>query len=926
MDIDWPLFEGHHQVKALWFDAGERAEELLHDAVLAYWESGSRLYRLHTGYLLIWPQARWLHCQTLPALALCDINGLLSSAPITDALRAQLTTHTVLLVLGSKLYGFTPGNSERIDPSLWIKVHGIAVREVLQPPPANIEHVNVQPSADKTLSDILGDAMPKASPERERFLAEEAARMRGEPIPGTNSESTPGLGARAKRAAAMGALGALGALNQLLNKFFGSGKPVDVSQYGAPGRPGSINVKWQPRRHPLRRKLDEWMEKLVIATKISNIIGARQADFLNNMMDMFTRGDLENALRNAIPIDAKGDAEQRHALGNPNVRSDLRITGPKTGGTYIGLHDSVQDRMRQLYRQAFEKLDRAGRIDEAVFVLAELLNAGTEAVTYLEKKERFKQAAELAELLELQTPIIVRLWWLAGDTKRAIELARLTGSFSQVITLLERNRLADAHALRRVWGADLARRGDWVEAANAIWPVTEERHMAIVWLTLAERAGGSLGVRALVRKLLLAPESLKHSAPAIEQLLANGDETGAVERARLVAELLALPEQSTATRKLFNPLARGVIADQSKGYSILSKLDFDRLLGQVNSAALKADMPTVKHQAGATHAMLVKRTDALKLTLAETGLGEIHDARALADGKYLLAMGESGILCVNRVGRKLMHFPIPATKLVLAASGQRGLALITRDRNYRISQFDLITGSAADWAMTPLDFWADEYDGIFWNCVIGNRLVSFDTTRDALTVSWQVTDLPGKMLAFGQEGERQTLLFHVGTELQQWRYRLPLRRLEQRDGLPLPEQGWGLLLDVESDLPLQIVLEPTAEAQKVETEHHFREHEISLHYRRDTSSVAHSLSLGAITAPPLMRLHRGMLAIRTQNKQDSRLRLVNLQSKQIVADISMPNSDTAVFALQEKHTLFHDHQGRLLDIDWSGPAHSLCVG
>lgn len=76
------------------------------------------------------------------------------------------------------------------------------------------------------------------------------------------------------------------------------------------------------------------------------------------------------------------------------------------------------DKLRAAYRKAFEQLEREGRIDEAAFVLAELLHVDEEAVAFLERHGRLRLAAEVAEARDLPPGLIVRQWFLAGDVAR----------------------------------------------------------------------------------------------------------------------------------------------------------------------------------------------------------------------------------------------------------------------------------------------------------------------------------------------------------------------------------------------------------------------------------------------------------------------------------------------------------------------------
>jgi hypothetical protein len=132
---------------------------------------------------------------------------------------------------------------------------------------------------------------------------------------------------------------------------------------------------------------------------------------------------------------------------------------------------------------------------------------------------------------------------------------------------------------------------------------------------------------------------------------------------------------------------------------------------------------------------LAARTVPLEVDLDERGLLPIHDARHLSDGHSLLALDESGVMRIDRHGRQLAHYPIPAHCLVLAESGHRALALARRDNTFRVSRVDLLIRNVSDWVSLPFAFWAEQYDGVTWNVVLDNRLIAVDTTQDRLAVT-----------------------------------------------------------------------------------------------------------------------------------------------------------------------------------------------
>ena len=138
-------------------------------------------------------------------------------------------------------------------------------------------------------------------------------------------------------------------------------------------------------------------------------------------MQMFEQGDVDEALRQAIPLSSISDSPiLKMTLGLPGVRQNLRLNpfGRRPSSTML-LGQSRYSHLNQLYRSTFKGLEAPGRIGEAAIVLAELLRSNEEAVAFLERNGRLREAAEVAEARGLAPEIIVRQWFIAGEKERA---------------------------------------------------------------------------------------------------------------------------------------------------------------------------------------------------------------------------------------------------------------------------------------------------------------------------------------------------------------------------------------------------------------------------------------------------------------------------------------------------------------------------
>lgn len=872
-EIRRPLLRGSQLVRALWFDCAGLGETEARRRLLAAWETGAHAYRVGEGYLLAWKDARRLQCATAPGLPLCDQDGVLASAPLLAQERSGIAAGSAVLVLGAHLH--VHALDARVDPSCWLDLSAIPVCCALaMPRAADPGFSSAVPEAAPDVRALLGSAVPPPSAERSAFLRDAAAR--------------PGRGERSLPAKAIGAAGMLGSLAlRFLALIPGRG-------VGNLGVPGAAPAAPSPAGGWLAARL----AKLAAVSRLGQLLGWRQANYLRKMLRQFEDGNLDEALRHAISLD-NPEQPERQAFGLPGRRDKLDF-GARTGGAGIGLDEQSMQLLRDTYRRSFEMLDRAGRIDEAVFVLAELLNRRQEAVDYLETKGRIDQAAQLAETLGLPPATAVRLYCKAGKVAHAVLLARLAGCFAEAVAELERRRDPGAAALRLEWAQDLAARGDLAEAALAVWPLADQRARALAWLREAEQGGAAVGVQGLLYTLALDPDALRARQATLEALLSAPGPDAVRQRIRACDCLLQLEGHNGATRRIAGALWRVLAAERSAGLHAMPGERMTKLLKLAADPVLMEDVPGKGVPDAPSRAPLSARSEPLRVRFAESGLYALEDVRALPDGGHLLALGEGGVVLAREAGRAPLCFPVPATDLVVSHNGRRALALARREKAVRVTRIDLVSGKVEDWFSAQLQFWAGEYDGATWSVVADGRLMVLDATAEGRSVLWQVGDLPGTVIGFAQQGQHEALLLRQGTTVEQWRYALPARRLLGRDDVSLPENTVAVFPDVHRDSP---VLLQVAEAG----EGHARCLILSPDDHGAEIDWPHAQM-------PQASLHDGLLLLRFDADGEWRCQAMGSHGK-LVADLVLPDALHARAALHAGHLLVWDRRGRVLDVD-----------
>jgi hypothetical protein len=763
-------FRGTVEAAGFLFDARLLGLAEARRRALAVWTQGAQVFRFDEVLLVRMPSSHQLVCDRAMGAPLVKANDVLFAAPFeADELKAiAAPPNSVVLVRGGEVVIVELYNAISEPPADWLDVESFAVVESasLGAPPAAPRLV--EEKADFDARQKL-DGVPAEAPE----LAEVLAALRS-PARKADQPAQPIVNVK----------GWLKRLIIRLDNFFSDSQASQSVSKSGPSKKAGQSFKKQPSlAEKLSAKMRQWTARMLVVTRLSKVIGKKQAQYISRMMDMFERGDLQEALRHAIPIDGMASALSRPALSLPTARSSLSLSPHQTRArSSIYMADDLLGELRRLYRLSFERLEAQGRIEEAAFVLAELLHANEEAVAFLERHGKLRLAAEMAEARELAPGLVIRQWFVAGDQQRALMLARRTRAFADALQWLERKDKKQAEVWRLLWSAALADAGDYASAVDVIWPVNSGRNLAADWMSKAIEVGGATGARMLARKLSLLPEAFDEVKEQALALLEDESAEQATAR-RSFAETLKNNKRTPQTRTLARAAVRAVLRDAAHSSEAVSPQQYRQLIDFAGDSALRVDAPLLP---AASHQPLAMRKSIEQLRVAASDVGTlaIHDVALLPDGRAVVALGEAGVKLLTRDGRTVAHFDQPANRLVLSDNGDRAIAMAKRGEVWRLARLDFLARRSEYWVEARIDAFANDYDGSMWFIGAGEDFYAIDATAKRFDAIWRVPETDGPTIAVARSPTGCRFLTE-GFALQEWHYELPSLKLRNRDFIKL---------------------------------------------------------------------------------------------------------------------------------------------
>ncbi|WP_368910503.1 bpX6 domain-containing protein [Proteus vulgaris] len=749
--IRHPMLLGYRQIEGLWLPNDWFNETQRLTYLIKHWQTNCRIYRFEQGDVLCFAENKTLDCSSIEGWPLIRYGRLYSTAPLDDDELKKLPYADLALVRSGVVTTLLFSQAEPLSLADYLDIKEIHFEETDNY--ASLYEIKPQAlSEEKNIRTIIGDNIPPADDKQKQFIKTVFENA-------SSSSQTQEPHEKAS----------LSLTQKIINNFL---TPQNREAMYSSSKTTSQLSRWQ-----------HWLNKLSIKSGLASMMSKQQANYINKMMKMFEDGNVDQALRHGIPLSKHQENQETTPspyLGRLKGRNKLEISDNQQGRKSLYFGDELQNYLKQLYRQQFIKLDKAGRNEEALFVLAELLQEKEEALDYLESFQRYQQAAELARLWAMPPAYIIRLYCLAGDIDSAVIYARLHNAFSYVVLQLQEKHPDIADKMREEWAEYLVDCEDYLQAIDIIWQLNNEisRNKAKHWLEIAYQAGGELSLRSIVKSIFLLPDTVHLYQDDIKKVC--NDPLATIQRAILVRELLALPKQTKLTEQLINQLIRPIIVDQYGAHSVLERKEISQFIHKSTNKLFKVDIPQSDIPEPKCYS-LDAQNHFISATIPEQGLYAIYDVVALNDHQYLIALGESGVLLTDKAGKQLWHQLTPTYHIVIAENNQSALLLAPRGDYFQISSLAITTQFIQELGTLKCTVFTRNFDGVFWTIAIHNAVHVVDTKND-FKIVWNVDSLNGDIIE---------LLRHNGAEYwlinsepnERWSYTLPNRWLTQRESL-----------------------------------------------------------------------------------------------------------------------------------------------
>ena len=319
--------------------------------------------------------------------------------------------------------------------------------------------------------------------------------------------------------------------------------------------------------------------------RLTEAMLGKQEGALRELLRQFREGDIERALRHALPLGGNGGRG-----GTPSSDGKLPTVDPTYSlqsllgssrgptGIWFGGFD-VQAELAREYRKAAEEAERRGDYRRAAYIHGKLLNDFATAAHLLGRGGLHRDAAYLYLNRLKDIPAAARAFEAAGEVDRALQLYRQDRLHAEAGDLLRRVGEEEAAVAEYAWAADLL--------------AADSRHGQMA-------AGDLLRDRALRPDLALAFYAKgwgrRPSANAVACALRmasihadRGDVRSLVALVDEADELLLKPGPEVPAIEFYNDLAR--LADREPLAEVRDDLLDRSLMGLANKLREHASSP-----------------------------------------------------------------------------------------------------------------------------------------------------------------------------------------------------------------------------------------------------------------------------------------------------------------------------------------------
>lgn len=440
--------------------------------------------------------------------------------------------------------------------------------------------------------------------------------------------------------------------------------------------------------------------------------------YLKKMMRSFEREQWSEALRYAIPInrDSSENTALQSVLAKLRPRWKLDFTPKFKQRSTLETSDSGLNLLESTYGKAFAALERAGRIEEAAFVKGELLDDPQGAVELLERHELYERAAQLATIKGLPASLQVRLWFQAGETSRALQLARIHNAHAAASYSLEMRDPESARSFRAIWARDLADSGQFAQAVLNGWSAREILPELLGWSKQALEAGG-WGARHVMQRLMSDTESARELrvGQKLSSWFSDPNPLNYGHHREFLEQLSAEKHtvEDSEVKAWASTTARKLLRRANSPWPLGEQKELDSLVDIAADPWLRADLPHPLPKSDL-------RLDQWKQVVETRGQLPIHDAVLTGDGRILVGFGHTGSALISSRGAVSQRFSIPAHDLIAPRNGDlflvHSLGRLARYRN----------GCLEPLCSVEIDGFADCHDDSGWNVWWGKNLYRVD--------------------------------------------------------------------------------------------------------------------------------------------------------------------------------------------------------